>query len=116
MTTRAEMLGKVRQELGDGGPQYVWADGLLQEYLVEGLREWSLVRPVERTVTLPGVAGQRDFVLPQDVIPNGLMTVAWPVGVVVPMGATAAALPRSVWEVSSSMSLVWFYDQAYEIG
>lgn len=116
MTTRLDLMNRVRAELGDTvGPQYVWPDTLLQQYVVEAVREWGLVRPVRRQEFLVGTAGQRDFGLGAELIPNGVVSVEWPQGILVPGGMTAVQTPRWSWDVGASSSQIWFYDQAYEL-
>jgi hypothetical protein len=117
MTTRLELVERIRLELGDGmGPNYVWSDALLAEYVREALREWSLVRPARRQVSMLGAIGQRDFVLNAEVVPNGVVSVEWPLGVLLAKGATQAQAPRWGWDVvTASTGSFWFYEQAYEL-
>lgn len=116
MTTRLDLMGRVRTELGDSvGPQFVWSDALLHQYLGEAVREWGLVRPVRRQEFLTGTAGQRDFGLGAELIPNGVVSVEWPQGIVVPVGVTAVQTPRWSWDIGASSSQIWFYDQTYEL-
>lgn len=115
MTTRLDFMNRIRNELGDTNTPPLWSDSLLQAYLGEALQEWSAIRPVRRQVTLTGTAGQRDFNLGVSVVPNGVISVEWPAGVLVPAGATQAQSPRSVWDISAAFSTIWFYDQSYEL-
>lgn len=115
MTTRLDIINRVRLELGDGVAPYVWADALLQEYVREAVREWSLVRPARRQVSLVGTVGQRDFSLGAEVVPNGVVSVEWPAGVLVPVGATQPESPRWSWELGAGPSQIWFYEQAFEL-
>ena len=62
--TRAAWRALVRAELGDEGATKLWADGLLNEWLNEALRDYGRVVPREEATTLQTVAGQAAYALP----------------------------------------------------
>ncbi|GEM_PF-942515 len=66
MTTRAELLGRIRNELNDTGTTKLWADALLQGWIGEAIRDYSERLPREATTTWASVAGQASYVLPAD--------------------------------------------------
>ena len=62
--TRAQWRALVRAELGDEGATKLWADGLLNEWLNEALRDYGRVVPREEATTLQTVASQAAYALP----------------------------------------------------
>ncbi len=92
MTTRAQFVAAVRQELQDAGPSYLWADGLLQGYVNDGLNALSLDLPPTKEFTLAAVAGQRDYVIGLAtcvISPRGVRWVQFPAGKIVLQGDTS---------------------------
>src|SRR5439155_14826525 len=45
MTTRAEIRGRIRDELNDNGSVKLWTDALLNRWIGEATKEWSRVVP-----------------------------------------------------------------------
>ncbi len=85
--TRAQWRALVRAELGDEMSPYLWSDALLDEWLVEAVRDFGRAVPREATVTLWSVAGQAGYSLPL-----GLVEV---VRVEHPPGAYRVFAPRT---------------------
>ncbi len=116
MTTRASFLSGVRMELQDPGPvNYVWPDGLLQTFLSDGLNQLGLDLPPVKEVTLAAVVGQRDYVIGPGTLalgPGGITEVQFPVGVVVPKGATGPQYGGATYLVSSNFQA---FDQCWEL-
>src|SRR5207247_10329570 len=68
MTTRAQLIGLVRNELGDVGAAKLWADALLQQWLAEAISEYGERLPREALTTWASVAGQAGYALPPDFV------------------------------------------------
>ena len=68
MTTRADVRTRARDDLNDNGVVKVWADGLLNRWIGEGLRAWSRVVPRDRTWQTTSTANTPSYVLPSDVL------------------------------------------------
>ncbi|MFN8525644.1 MAG: hypothetical protein U0821_21310 [Chloroflexota bacterium] len=112
MTTRAQLRTTIRSELNDGGATPLWPDTLLNEWILEGLRDYGRQVGLEKSQTISSVAGQASYTLAADVIqvkrvehPAGCFRVpaAFAAGDAVPtvdlVGVTApsAALTFEVW-------------------
>jgi hypothetical protein len=85
------MLGRVRLELGDSGPSYVWSAEQIYQWLAEGLTQLSLDLPPLRYISFYAVPGQREYPLNSYVSlglvgPGGLQSVEAPRGQVLPPG------------------------------
>jgi hypothetical protein len=66
VTTRAGLRALIRGELGDQGAATTWLDAQLNQWLVEGIRDYSRRLPKPSTTTLASVADQADYALPSD--------------------------------------------------
>jgi hypothetical protein len=58
MTTRADIRTRIRSELNDSGGTPMWSSSLLDSFLVDALRAWSLDVPREVSWAPTTVAGQ----------------------------------------------------------
>jgi len=89
MTTRVDIAGRVRAELGDPGPQFVWSNELLYRWLGEGLTRLSSDMPSLRNVALTVFTGATQYPLFGLAIgPRGVQAVEYPDGHKLPMGET----------------------------
>ncbi len=80
MTTRADLRGRIRQELGDEtAGAYVWSEALLNAYIGGAIKRYSLDLPREDTVEINTVAGQRSYDLPA--VCRQVVAVEYPEGV-----------------------------------
>ena len=68
MTTRAELRQRIRDELNDTASATLWSDGLLNQWIVEGLRELGRRIGLEKTTSLTSVASQEAYGLPVDML------------------------------------------------
>ena len=68
MTTRAEIRQRIRDELNDNASAKLWSDVLLNQWIVEGLRELGRRLGLEKTTSLTSVASQEAYGLPADTL------------------------------------------------
>ena len=68
MTTRAEIRQRIRDELNDNASAKLWGDALLNQWIVEGLRELGRRLGLEKTTSLTSVASQEAYGLPADTL------------------------------------------------
>ena len=68
MTTRAEIRQRIRDELNDNASATLWSDALLNQWIVEGLRELGRRLGLEKTTSLTSVASQEAYGLPTDAL------------------------------------------------
>ena len=68
MTTRAEIRQRIRDELNDNASAKLWSDALLNQWVVEGLREIGRRLGLEKTTSLTSVASQEAYGLPADTL------------------------------------------------
>ena len=68
MTTRAELRQRIRDELNDNASVKLWGDALLNQWIVEGLRELGRRLGLEKTTSLTSVASQEAYGLPADAL------------------------------------------------
>lgn len=85
MTTRLTVRSRVRVELADPGPSYVWSDALLNQWVIEAIEQLSLdlPKPVQiTTAALPGVKeySLADYVTVADLEPGNVESVECPHG------------------------------------
>jgi hypothetical protein len=80
MSTRATLRQAIRDELNDNAATKLWADALLNGYIVEAIREYGRELPREASATLTVVANQEAYALPADFVrairveqPNGVL-------------------------------------------
>ncbi len=91
MTTRLEIKGRVRNELNDLGPNFVWADYLVYQWLDEALDQLSLDLPTRQQITIPLAGAQRNYQLSTilgaaPVGPGGVVSLEFPPGNLMPRG------------------------------
>lgn len=77
MTTLAQLAARAAGALDDAAYAH-WSQARLEEWCIEGLREYSQTHPRTLTTTISCVAGQRDYDLPADVL--DVVTVEYPAG------------------------------------
>jgi hypothetical protein len=87
MTTRSGLRATIRLELNDGGGTPLWADGLLNEWIAEAIRDYSRNAPKQASTTLSSLAEQEEYALPADCLlvarvehPAGVFRVPDPAG------------------------------------
>lgn len=80
MTTRADLRQRIRDELNDNATVKLWGDALLNQWVVEGLRELGRRLGLEKTTSVTSVANQEAYGLASDVLeivrvehPGGVM-------------------------------------------
>lgn len=116
MTTRADFLSGVRLELQDPGPtNYIWSDALLQAFLRDGLDRLGLDLPPLKETILAAVVGQRDYTISPGTLalgPWGIAEVQFPVGFLVPVGATGPQYVGATYLASSNFQA---FDQRWEL-
>jgi hypothetical protein len=66
VTTRAGLRTLVRQELNDTGGTALWSDTLLNQWIVQAIREYSERLPKAVSAAIATVANQADYALPAD--------------------------------------------------
>jgi hypothetical protein len=64
MTTRAQLRTTIRAELNDSSGTPLWADALLNEFIVQAIRRYGEQLPEEATATITVVAHQEAYALP----------------------------------------------------
>lgn len=107
MANRAGVRALARAELNDGGAVLLWSDGLLNEWLLEAIRDYGRRLPREATQTISSVVGQADYSLATDCQrvarvehPSGFFRVPDPLsaGDLVDPFQVSQGLPRAVAE------------------
>jgi hypothetical protein len=66
MTTRAGLRSSARAELNDSAGTQLWTDALLNEWIVEAMRDFGRDFPKESSATLTSVATQAEYALAAD--------------------------------------------------
>lgn len=66
MASRSELRALIRAELNDAGSVKLWTDGQLDQWLVEGIREYSRLLPRAASESIVTVADQADYSLAAD--------------------------------------------------
>ena len=66
MSTRTGLRVLIRAELNDAGGVPLWTDPLLNEWIAEGIRDYSRNLPKEATQSIVTVAAQADYSLSTD--------------------------------------------------
>ena len=95
MTTRAEIRQRIRDELNDNASAKLWSDALLNQWIVEGLRELGRRLGLEKTTSLTSVASQEAYGLPTDTLE--VIRVEHPASVMrVPSARTKPATSRAL--------------------
>lgn len=116
MTTRVDFLSGIRLELQDPGPtNYVWSDALLQAFLRDGLNQLSLDLPPTKEISLAAAIGQRDYTIAPGTLAlgaGGILEVQFPVGIVVPRGATG---PQFVGATALASTNFQAFEQRWEL-
>lgn len=80
MATRQTIRDRVRIELADPGPAYLWSDDLLNQYIWEALDKLSDAFGLRQSLNLTTVAGLRQYVLAKELNPRGIIAVYCPEG------------------------------------
>jgi hypothetical protein len=77
MTTLADLADRAQNAIGDSAAA-TWTQALIEEWVVEGLRDYSQHFPLTQTTTFTTTAGQREYTLPSDFV--GVVSVEYPQG------------------------------------
>jgi len=110
MTTRAEVRGRIRDELNDNGAVKLWSDALLNRWIGEATKEWSRMVPRDGVWQTTSVANTPSYTLPSDVL--DVVRVEHPPGVFRVRGGlhdgdVAPAVDLSVWPETRPLELSW---------
>jgi hypothetical protein len=97
MTTRAELRARIRAELNDAGATALWPDERLNQWIVEGLRDFGRHAGLQKSQTIASVAGQAGYPLAADVLQVARVEH--------PSGRFRVPAPFSAGEVAPGVSL-----------
>lgn len=112
MTTRAQLITKIRTELDDSSGSPLWSAALLNQFLENAINQFSLDFPPHKEFTIAAVIGQRDYTIPIAtclISEGGIISVQFPAGYVIKQGNTDPQVSNTNYSGTVSYAQRWEY-------